>query len=452
MDLARGGWLLKLIDGTLDRYSQEAARARVGPPPAPANRVSAARAYVAKRLRDAGLAYGTPVAVGSVQTRTREETLLVTILAHLLEIALDIATLMEVPVGPERRRQLAVLVSVLADRVDLARKITADASGKKLASHLERVEKVLEARATALAGDPVYGLPLHNGATWADARAFARSAIALFARGRFDPRAAARRRQFAAREKAAFVEAVCALASADRPPSFTARRAILRQIDDLQLPTDVARDLRVAVRRTFERPLPPEVLAQRFRSASARRFILEQTVLASLVDGRRSPNELAFLKRLATALGFTPEELRQIEVSVAEFYAKNRDFIDAFTVQDKAAAFGEEMVDQIVDVVELNLERVMQEIRETGELSVLLAKAARGGKLTRLEKRKVREQLIDVAKTIPALAVFAAPGGLLLLIALARVLPFNILPSAFADEADDDMARPRGEPTPRARA
>jgi hypothetical protein len=39
-----------------------------------------------------------------------------------------------------------------------------------------------------------------------------------------------------------------------------------------------------------------------------------------------------------------------------------------------------------------------------------------------------------VAKAIPALAIFAAPGGLLLLVALAKVLPFNLLPSAFQDE------------------
>jgi hypothetical protein len=46
----------------------------------------------------------------------------------------------------------------------------------------------------------------------------------------------------------------------------------------------------------------------------------------------------------------------------------------------------------------------------------------------------MRAQLIDVAKAIPALAIFAAPGGMLLLVALAKVLPFNLLPSSFQDE------------------
>jgi hypothetical protein len=91
--------------------------------------------------------------------------------------------------------------------------------------------------------------------------------------------------------------------------------------------------------------------------------------------------------------------------------------------------------------VRKNSRRLWQEIRETGELSVLLARAARGHKLTQAEKRAMREQLIDVAKAIPALAIFTAPGGILLLIALAKVMPFDLLPSSFRDEpveSDDD--------------
>ena len=45
----------------------------------------------------------------------------------------------------------------------------------------------------------------------------------------------------------------------------------------------------------------------------------------------------------------------------------------------------------------------------------------------------MRAQLIDLAKTIPALAIFAAPGGMLLLPILLKLLPFNLLPSSFAD-------------------
>ena len=52
-----------------------------------------------------------------------------------------------------------------------------------------------------------------------------------------------------------------------------------------------------------------------------------------------------------------------------------------------------------------------------------------------------------VAKAIPALAIFAAPGGMLLLVALAKVLPFNLLPSAFQDEPVLEPVNPEEEGT-----
>src|SRR5919198_566311 len=90
--------------------------------------------------------------------------------------------------------------------------------------------------------------------------------------------------------------------------------------------------------------------------------------------------------------------------------------------------------------VEKNFRRLMQEIRQTGELSVLLTRVARGQALTAEERKRMRAQLIDVAKAIPALAIFAAPGGLLLLILLAKVLPFSLLPSAFQEQEEETGA------------
>src|SRR5206468_1015598 len=68
--------------------------------------------------------------------------------------------------------------------------------------------------------------------------------------------------------------------------------------------------------------------------------------------------------------------------------------------------------------------------------------ASVGTSLTAAEKAKVREQLIDLAKTIPALAIFAAPGGMLLLPILIKLLPFNLLPSSFIDRPPAVAALP----------
>ena len=49
------------------------------------------------------------------------------------------------------------------------------------------------------------------------------------------------------------------------------------------------------------------------------------------------------------------------------------------------------------------------------------------------EKEKIKIQLLDICKSIPALAVFLLPGGALLLPLLIKLIP-DILPSAFRDD------------------
>ena len=108
--------------------------------------------------------------------------------------------------------------------------------------------------------------------------------------------------------------------------------------------------------------------------------------------------------------------------------------------------------------VRRNLAAVVAEIRQTGELAALLAKSSHA-KLTDEEWAKVREQLTDVVKTIPALAIFALPGGMILLPILLKLLPFDLRPSAFrpenlgvpaapAEPGDEDRAEGRADEGP----
>ena len=57
-------------------------------------------------------------------------------------------------------------------------------------------------------------------------------------------------------------------------------------------------------------------------------------------------------------------------------------------------------------------------------------------KIKREEKKKVKNQLLDICKSIPALAVFMLPGGALLLPLLIKLIP-DILPSAFKEDSKD---------------
>ncbi|MBN1205722.1 MAG: hypothetical protein JXB05_12465 [Myxococcaceae bacterium] len=448
MDLGKAGWLSSILEEVVEAHrSVSVPAATPGLSGSHSSGRARARAYLRQTLRASGLLYGTPTEgpppaegtppAGAAGGRVRapEEQLFLAVVRTLARMALDIALLTGAPLGP-RADQLLLLLATLAGELDLAESIAAKLQdGRALTRRLQgKVEGALARRAISLAGDPVYGLVLHNGALYADAQMFGRQAIDYFARGRFQRAAAQRRIDFAAKQKALLVKVLAGLSCADREPSYAARRAILRQVEDLALPSAIESELKAAVKKSFKHRLPVREIVAEVRSKDLKHFILEQALLASLVDGQRSRGERAFIQELAVALRVPEADVQRLELEMAEFYARHRSVVDVFTVSAAAGIMGEDFVSRIQEALDKNFHRVMQEVRETGDLAVLLAKAARGQKLTRDERRRMRAQLIDVAKVIPALAIFAAPGGVLLLIALSKVLPFNLLPSAFQDE------------------
>jgi hypothetical protein len=183
---------------------------------------------------------------------------------------------------------------------------------------------------------------------------------------------------------------------------------------------------------------PEEIVAE--TPPRLRNFLVEQLLLASLGMPAGSTPRAEYLARFAQAAEIPAERLAAMQVEAAAFHADHQEWFRAFglpaeaewgELADEWNEFGERMVDKVAAVVTENLDAIALELRQTGELGTLLAKAAAGQALDAPERRKVKEQLIDLAKAVPALAIFAAPGGLVLLPLLAKLLPFDVLPSAF---------------------
>jgi len=162
-------------------------------------------------------------------------------------------------------------------------------------------------------------------------------------------------------------------------------------------------------------------------------YFVEQLILLSLIDNQEAWQERELIEKISLKLELTSEKLEQLYFTVAEFFSVNNERLEFLKINAAARQFQDYMNDKVVKLVKKNVDKIMNEIEETKELSELLLKATTKP-LTAKEKQKVQEQLIDVAKSIPALAIFALPGGGILLPVLIKVLPFNILPSSFQDE------------------
>ncbi len=90
--------------------------------------------------------------------------------------------------------------------------------------------------------------------------------------------------------------------------------------------------------------------------------------------------------------------------------------------------------DEIKELLKKNRRRLETELNNNKELLNLLFKYTHT-KLTDLEKEAMKNQLIEVFRTIPAFAIFLLPGGLLLLPIVAKLIP-DIMPSSFRDDPD----------------
>lgn len=91
-------------------------------------------------------------------------------------------------------------------------------------------------------------------------------------------------------------------------------------------------------------------------------------------------------------------------------------------------------VEEITELLQKNKKRLYKELSQSKELMQLLTKSTYQ-KLTEEEKEKVKAQLLDILKSIPAFAVFMLPGGALLLPLLIKLIP-DILPSSFREDVD----------------
>ena len=334
----------------------------------------------------------------------------------------------------ERALELLTVMALGLEHYKLARKLHKAhlevANGKLVKLHklARKVEERFAPRGQLPGAHRALGVGI--GLAYLEARGLARLAAAYYERSVIEEEGLRQLNSFSRVKKIELVEVLIALAWADGVVNKEERHLIEQQIALADLDKVVSRRLL----RSLEDDAGAPALDLRPLDAPTRSFVLEQAVLLSLVDDGQDPAEEALLQRIAVQLGGDAAELAQVVLGVVAFYEENRASIKGFgpVSAGKLATLRSTMGERAQAVVQGNMRRLVQEVKETGELFSLLS-AASVRTLTPAEVAKVKAQLIDVCKSIPALAIFLLPGGALLLPILVKALPFNILPSAFME-------------------
>ncbi len=160
-------------------------------------------------------------------------------------------------------------------------------------------------------------------------------------------------------------------------------------------------------------------------------YIFDLCCLAVWDDRKLDVSESQFLKQLTHLLKFSENEIEKSLKHIENFSEVNSKTLKLFEYSNHIQQFYKNSTATVKLLILRNKNRLIKELEESGELVKLLGHSTLR-ELTTEEKDKVKEQLLDICKTIPSLTIFLIPGGSLLLPLLVKYIP-SLLPSAFHD-------------------
>ena len=160
-----------------------------------------------------------------------------------------------------------------------------------------------------------------------------------------------------------------------------------------------------------------------------KRYILEVAILTVWSDVEVSTSEIEFLEQLTKKLGLREEDNDKSYIAIQSFVLNNR--------KDALFLKGKNDVELVLSaaakrwskILGRNKDKLAAELNQSKQLVSLISKS-RKQDLTSGEKDQVKKQFYDLAKTIPALALFMLPGGAVILPVVLKIIP-NLIPSAF---------------------
>jgi hypothetical protein len=173
-----------------------------------------------------------------------------------------------------------------------------------------------------------------------------------------------------------------------------------------------------------------------FTNELEKKYLIDLAGMALWSDGVIEKNEAYFLYKLAESIAISDDFVTESIIKTDAFITTNKANIPYFNYSNPVKKFYDQTTQNVVKLIIRNNKRLAKEISQSKELMVLLAISTKRD-LDEKEKKKVKNQLLDICKTIPSLTIFLIPGGSLLLPILIKFIP-QLLPSSFNENLDQN--------------
>lgn len=165
------------------------------------------------------------------------------------------------------------------------------------------------------------------------------------------------------------------------------------------------------------------------------KYFLDMACLTVWEDHSLEYQESEFIYGIGMDLGFQKPEISRSLEEITAFFSQNSETIPFLKDQNLAVQFYDSMAKIVNKLILRNSKRLQKELSDSKELVTLLSKSTVRD-LSPEEKKKVQNQLIDIFKSIPSLAIFMLPGGAVLLPIFIKLIP-KLLPSSFDENRVD---------------
>jgi hypothetical protein len=158
-------------------------------------------------------------------------------------------------------------------------------------------------------------------------------------------------------------------------------------------------------------------------------YFLDIASLTVWEDYSLDYKESEYIFGIGKDMGFKEEHIAKSLEQITTFFKKNIKNISFLKDTNMAVQFYDSMSRVVNKLILRNSKRLQKELAESKELVFLISKGA-VKELSASEKKKVQDQLMDIFKSVPSLAIFMLPGGAVLLPIFIKLIP-TLLPSSF---------------------
>ncbi|MCQ2607889.1 MAG: LETM1 domain-containing protein [Bacteroidales bacterium] len=165
-----------------------------------------------------------------------------------------------------------------------------------------------------------------------------------------------------------------------------------------------------------------------------RRILYDYATFACFSDNNVQVNEVLFLVDVAKKLNLTEDDTQLSHIYVENYLRLEGNKLFYIHYSEGLDKIRQALFDRTQNIIQKNKQKITTEILESKELVELIRKSINED-LSTSEKDKVREQIFDLLKTIPSLAIFMIPGGAFILPIILKILPEEVLmPSSFINK------------------